>query len=439
MKKQTKIIIGVFVLIAVVVMILAWLFPNVYEGITSGSFGKAEKYRKDQMSEQDILLRSEFTKDTAQLHQMITGLIYFTLFTENLTKTIDSCLVSFSYQGFDKDPKNQESIRLLKDYNEFIRNNTGTIAQTTKVLSDIYLSDTNTFSADIEQNLRDFSVFVIQVNEKDSLLMMALEQMDHFLIGNKKLQQNREEIRKLKAIRDEIILQSTQFFALTNNKEALGNILSYAIQSQTKFEGTANLGFVDFVESHPEISSFVVESTLSSSLIKSSAEELNVTFSAAEALNVAQVGHQVQSKDEISAVVLYDQSSLSFLGLSSQVLQGAGSPGLNQVLQFNDFELGVCGVISASELSVVLQFDILCNVLQSEALRSLISAQELNSIIQATELSSIQLSGQQVNFTNLSSGLQQFISAQSPLSGFQYLMYYSTLSQQDKLNSISPY
>ena len=123
MKKQNKIIIGIILGIAVVIILISFLFPSVYKGLTSGSFGKADKYRQEQMSESDIHLRSEFVQDTAKLRQMITGLIYYALFTENLSMTIDTCLTSFNLQGFDKNPANAEAIHLLTDYSSFIKNN----------------------------------------------------------------------------------------------------------------------------------------------------------------------------------------------------------------------------------------------------------------------------------------------------------------------------
>ena len=131
MKNKNKIIIGVILGVAVVIIFVSLLFPSVYKGLSSGTFGKADKYHQEQMTENDVQLRSDFTKDTARLRQMVTGLIYFALFTNNLSMTIDTCLESYKLQGFNKDPDNSRAIALLNDYNSFLKNNTRTLAATT--------------------------------------------------------------------------------------------------------------------------------------------------------------------------------------------------------------------------------------------------------------------------------------------------------------------
>lgn len=99
MKRQTKIIIGSVIVAAVVIIAISFMFPSVFKGITSGTFGKADKYRKTQMTEQDIMLRSELVSDTGKLRSMIQGLIYFSLFTEDLSAKMDSCVNLYKAEG----------------------------------------------------------------------------------------------------------------------------------------------------------------------------------------------------------------------------------------------------------------------------------------------------------------------------------------------------
>jgi len=44
MKKQVKVVIGVVVAIAILILGISFFFPTVFKGLTSGTFGKAEKY-----------------------------------------------------------------------------------------------------------------------------------------------------------------------------------------------------------------------------------------------------------------------------------------------------------------------------------------------------------------------------------------------------------
>jgi len=406
MKKQNKIVIGIMLGIAVVIILISFLFPSVYKGLTSGSFGKADKYRQEQMSENDIRLRSEFVQDTAKLRQMITGLIYYALFTENLSMTIDTCLTSFQLQGFDKNPANTETIHLLTDYNSFLKNNNPTIANTTRMLAAFLLRDTIAQSMDIEKNLRDFSNYVNQVNQKDSVLTMSLARIDSYLVGNKTLQKKDAEIRNLKAIRDQLVIKSTQFMALTGNKQGLGAMLSYTIQSQSQFSGIGALNIVTdgskLVQSKLGIEE-IVPARINSSILSSG---LSASTSLQGSINAEnKLGNNggsavsakmnlvyVCSKENLS-VILYDKPSLSFiLGSSEKMIGILGMEKMNGILCGTDPSLGVLCVVYGKILSVTLNAGLLANLSSSPTLCAALSAATLNVIIPAKELSAVGLS-----------------------------------------------
>lgn len=384
MKKKTNIIIGVIVGIAVVIIVVSFFFPGVYQGLTKGTIGKAEKYRQDQMSENDILFRSEFTEDTAQLRQMISGLIYFTVFTENLSATIDSCLVSFNYQGFDKNPANKEAIRMLGDYNTFMKNNTQTLANTTRILADIFLGDTVTLSLDVEKNLRDFAIYVDRLNQKDSMLMLSMAELDHFLIRDDLLKKNQEALRNLKATRDQLLIKSVQLMAMTNNKSGLGSMLSYALQGN-QFMGVEGLQSAA-VGDRPELSS-IASMPLSFVDVVEASGNLNSSFIASSLVQAAGMGSQANAKPELTGIVIYDKPSLSFI-LCSEAQLGVflGQEGLNNILQGQDANLGVVGVVNNQSLGIVMNAAVLGQALNSQALNVFLSADQLNVIIPATEL-----------------------------------------------------
>jgi len=443
MKKQNKIIIGLIVGVAVIILLISFLFPSVYKGLTSGSFGKADKYRQEQMTENDIQLRSDFTKDTAQLRQMITGLIYFALFTDNLSMTIDTCLESYQLQGFDKDPANSEAIGLLRDYSSFLKNNSKTLANTTRMLAALLLRDTLSQSMDIEKNIRDFANYVNQVNRKDSVLMLALVKVDGFLIGNKTLQNKQEEIRNLKAIRDQLVIKSSQYMAMTGNKKELGAVLSYAIQSQAQFN---SIGALNVVEVQSSGSLSAINSRPINATLISGISNLNVAFSAAalqagfsaSTLQAGQAAAKVNSKSDLN-VIVYDKANLQMTLCSANQLNVIyGTDKLNNALQGKDPNLGIVGVFNGQFMGVVLNASVLCSVLSSTTLSAFMSADRLNEIIPARDLASAAVlqsygsnAGLQMGFgsnaalqsvVSANSGLQSLFNSMSTMNGFNSLM-----------------
>ena len=434
MKKQNKIIIGVILGIAVVIILISFLFPSVYKGLTSGSFGKADKYRQEQMSESDVKLRSEFVQDTAKLRQMITGLIYYALFTENLSMTIDTCLTSFKLQGFDKNPANTEAIHLLTDYSSFIKNNNTTIANTTRMLAAFMLRDTLAQSMDIEKNLRDFANYVNQVNEKDSVLTIALTRIDSYLIGNKTLQKKEDEIRNLKAIRDQLVIKSTQFMALTGNKQGIGSMLSYVVSSQAQYSGVSVLSGIQesrIVQAQVgvvELPSKVVNATLCAGFSLSSALQANVSSS--QVSGTGQLGsYKVitdAAKINLNSLVLYDKPSLCFIVSSSENLKVVyGKDNLNTILCGTNPNLGIICAFTGKVLEVTLNAGVLSAINSSPTINAALSAAQLNIIVPAKEIAAVGL-----NFNAVGSNaplqiglcgsptLNSIISANTSLSGF---------------------
>ena len=389
MKKQNKIIIGVIIGVAVVILVVSLFFPSVYKGLSSGSFGKADKYHQEQMTQADIQLRSDFTRDTAQLRQMVTGLIYFALFTDNLSMTIDTCLVSYKLQGFDKDPANTQAIAMLQDYNSFLKNNTKALAGTTRMLAGFLLRDTVDESADVDRTIRDFANYVNQVNQKDSVLMLALSKVDSYLIGNKMLQKKTDEIRNLKAIRDQLVIKSTQFMALTGNKQGLGNMINFALQSQAQYSGIGALNITVG-------GSRVVQSDLgiAENLARVNSSNVNITagFSAAEVQ--AQVGSKVNATS-VSSYVVYDRPNLQILYVASeeklQAVCGVGN--LQGVLVGSNPNIGILELCAKDHIGIVMSANVFGNIIQSSVFQGILSANQLNVIIPAKEISAIGIYG----------------------------------------------
>lgn len=242
MKKQVKIVIGVVVAIAVIIAGISIFFPSVISNITSGTFGKADRYKKSQMTEADVKLRSEFTADTAKLKNMIQGLIYFSVFTQDMSNKIDSCVTVFENNGICGQQAECTKLKPLTDYSEFIRNNNKTLITTISMLTGFYLHDDSDESADVEKNLRDFGRYYTNLVEKDSVLEVGLRELDSFMLNNKTMKARKTEMATLKAVRDQIILSGIRMAALTQNKEQVADLMKYAIGSEAGLQRVCSAG-----------------------------------------------------------------------------------------------------------------------------------------------------------------------------------------------------
>lgn len=390
------------------------------------------------MKETDIKLRSDFTKDTAQLRQMVTGLIYFALFTDNLSMTIDTCLVSYKLQGFDKDPANNQAIVLLKDYNSFLKNNTKTLANTTRMLAGFLLQDTASEFEDIENNLRDFANYVKQINQKDSVLMLALAKVDNYLVGNKTLQKQTDEIRNLKAIRDQLVIKAAQFMAMTGNKQGLGNMLSYAVQSQTQFAGIGALKMNTARGRPVELPAINALSVRAQNILSSGNANLSVGFSAA-AFGFVPVAAKVNAASDLSYIV-YDKANLQIIccrAIEFQSVCGAGN--LQGVMSGINPNLGIVEIEAKDNIGVVMNASVLCSSINSTSLLGLFAGDRLNKIIPARDLAAIGSLQSVVGYraamplgfagntalqglANANAGLQKIYSNMGAMNGFSSLM-----------------
>ena len=391
MKKQTKIIISLVITIAILIIGISIFYPEVLKGITSGTFGKADKYHNAQMTEKDIQLRSEYTADTGKLRTMIQGLIYFSIFTNNLSRTMDSCVLVLSKSGVTNQQTESTHLAALTDYAAFIRNNNKTLGTTISMLTGFYLNAKSDPSADVEKNLRDFGNYVNKLNERDSVLELALKSVDSHMLQSKTLQARKGELASVKSIRDQLLIGSIQLSAMLQDKPLCATLCSYAISSQDRLGmlfGQQKLGLVNNQEklailNQEKFSSWVV----GNQLFFGSADRL------ADIIQAQTVNSAIKSKGDdlglkIGSVILYDKANLqwvvSILGdlraaLSSGILINA----LGGTEKFGSM-VGIL-ILSQDGLKVLgSNFD-LKNAVQSQELASVLSASQMGAILSSRE------------------------------------------------------
>jgi hypothetical protein len=266
----------------------------------TGTFGKAEKFRKVQMTPKDIKLRSELVKDTAKLKSLIQGLVYFSVFTEKVSTEVEYTLISFESKGMGKLPREAEQMNALRDFSDFIRNNNKTLNNTISMLSSFYRNDSAGNSHDVEKNLRDFTAYVDNLNKKNPVLNQALITLDDFILKNKVLLAGPNEIEKLKAIRDQLLVKGIQLGAILRNQKQVSDLIVYTFASQEQYKSGAigQLNRSD-VWPHPGLCT-VLDRAITDKII--GAQEVTATS--------GPIGSG-------AVEVLYDKSSLQFIALSA--------------------------------------------------------------------------------------------------------------------------
>jgi hypothetical protein len=409
MKKPVKVIVSIVVAIAIVIAAVSLFFPSVIKDFTAGTFGKADKYRNTQMTEKDIELRSEFTADTGHLKGMIQGLIYFSLFTQELSRKIDSCVNTLQDQGMTAQQKGYSNIQALIGYSDFIKNNNKTLGTTISMLTGFYLNDQSNQSADVEKNLRDFGNYVNNLNEKDSILEVALRSMDNFMLTNKTLQARKTELNQLKAIRDQLLIGSIQLSGLLQDKPLCATLCSYAISSQDnlkvifgqqKIDAVANQQNLNAIKNQDKFEGWVVGNQVSFG----SAEQLKDVMQSREIGNVVKSGGEDLGGGGIivGAIVVYNRDDLRFVVSNAAELSKNLSAVQLEGILCGVQQLGIIvGIAYCSQqgLNLVASSFDLKNAFQAQNLGSRLSSSQLDRIIQSQQdLGSLKYCSQFVGF-----------------------------------------
>jgi hypothetical protein len=381
MKKQTKIILGIVITVVVVLLAVSFFLPGTFDRLTMGTFGKVDRFRKNQMSEKDIKLRSEFTSDTAELKKMISGLIYFNAFTNDLSNKIDSTVDLYKLKGLNA-PDAIKNLNLLKDYSTFIRNNNKTLETTIQMLAGFYLKLEND-SIDVEKNLREFSNYVKNLNEKDSVLELSIKSMDQFLLTNKTLKTRKTEFVQLKSIRDRLLIKGIQTAGILRDQD-LGSVLIHAaISSQESFGNVySNVPGLNFTYNSQEELKYYSTDNLNV-IIKSSGSINLVDVNQAVSVNSQETNNAIHSSQGPLNLwhsgVVYDAVNLSFVvGSASEInnQQTAGASGAINSSQtglqifLRQGGIGVLFVGSNGGISVAESNLNVSNLINSQGIRS---------------------------------------------------------------------
>ncbi len=219
-------------LLTIVAVVAAFMFSfscqnRVKEKDVSGTIGKVEKYHKDQMSENDILLRSEIISDTAELANIIRGMLIFHAYADALSDELNKNATDI--ESSQANVNNLLGIEELKEYCEFVKNRNETLASTIAMYWDIYNDTVTEISFDVEQNLKNFINYYSQLNAKSTVVDDVVEKSDQWIEENSAIEGSENEIERLKKLRDEVLLRDMQMALVLGNNEKLGVILNKAL------------------------------------------------------------------------------------------------------------------------------------------------------------------------------------------------------------------
>jgi len=256
---------------------------RVNEDEARGTVGKVNKYRKTQMTENDIKLRSQLTEDTAQLANTIRGLIIFDAYTKALSHDLDNHLPTLDVCECDQN--DALKLEVLRNFNDYIKNNDSLIANTVGMLSDLYKNAGTERSYDIEKDMKNILTYFAQLNRRDTTVYKLIDDIDTYLKAHPN--EKGEEIEKLKNIRDGLVLRDVQLAVLSGD------------QNQVKSATRHNL------LNPGNLKAYYGEATLNNVL---SAEQLNSVYATGN-LNV----------------VVSNQSTVGFIVLDQEVVNAVNS------------------------------------------------------------------------------------------------------------------
>lgn len=397
MKKRNLLIAGIVAIIVVAIALTGIFYPSVFDKGAEGTIAKVSKYRKEQMNENDVLMRSKILSDTALLKQTINGLVMFYAFSEKLSTNLDETVISLKSSDLSGNQELIYSMKELQGYSDFIKNNNSTLDKTINVLVEHYGSKTTSSSVDIEQNLEEFSNYVYQITAKDSILDLFIDNCDEYISDSEVFKEREKEIESLKTVRDNLLLDNAQLSYIVGNAEKLQvlcdkpmyNIdkLGFYYATEIKNVVIADQDKLKAVCSSDQIRSMTLNSYGASSLIASIDKNLgSYVLADADKLN-----NVIKNEDDLKVIVLSQDKLNNIFGSNiNQFNAFMAQDGLNVVIYAGHHELKAVNsqislgdVIQAQTLSSGV---VLCN---KDALQSALSKQgDLNNVLKSSEMGS---------------------------------------------------
>ena len=339
MTSKTKILIGLIILlIAGITLLISTMFKPAGSDLARGTFGKAEKYHKQAMTERDVQLRSEFTKDTVQLRNMIQGLKYFGQFNEKVAWQIDTMMSLLRFHPLVTDQAMNPPFLALKDYGTFLATNSQQIKSTEIMLQQFFTGEeTMDQSVDIEKNLRVLGNFMNKVALRDSVLEEAAMRIDLYLDKSARKKLMQEEITNLKSFRDMLLVDNLLTAAMLGEKSTLARITKYLDEEDERQNLLAATGELNSISEGINANDFLGATPR----IRSHETSLGFDFPIIFSYESVQSAPILYSQESVQSVpILYSQESVQSMPVL-QVFDYIHSIPIPQGMQTLDIRTGI--------------------------------------------------------------------------------------------------
>jgi hypothetical protein len=103
-------------------------------------------------------------------------------------------------------------LEVLRNFNDYIKNNDSLIVNTISMLGDLYKNADTERTYDVEKDMKNILTFFAQLDKRDSVMNNIIDNIDDYLKANP--HKKGEEIEKIKNIRDGIVLRDVQLAVL---------------------------------------------------------------------------------------------------------------------------------------------------------------------------------------------------------------------------------
>ena len=221
MEKNKKLLIGgsVIIVVLIAIVIIARLFPPAGEEDTSGTIGKVEKFRKNQLTAKDVLLSDDLLKDTVALRNTIGEIGQFATFSIEMSVLINGYWLPEINSNWQTD-EGKEVSKNLSDFASFIDNNVEKTAATQNVLYNLYLKKEKSGTEDVGSKLANFVNYVLQMMERDSVMENTITRLNNYIASNPQVKGNlSKQLKKLQSLRDKIIVDTFLYGTVVGDKK----------------------------------------------------------------------------------------------------------------------------------------------------------------------------------------------------------------------------
>ncbi|MHC1737684.1 MAG: hypothetical protein AB9882_06705 [Ignavibacteriaceae bacterium] len=301
MEKNKKLLIGgaAIIVMIIAIAIIAGIFPPAGEEDTSGTIGKVEKFRKNQLTAKDVLLSDDLLKDTVALRNTIGEIGQFATFSIEMSVLINGYWLPEINANWQTD-EGKEVSKNLSDFASFIDNNVEKTAATQSVLYNLYLKKEKSGTEDVGSKLANFVNYVLQMMERDSVMENTINRLNNYLASNPEVKGNLgKQLKKLQSLRDKIIVDTFLYGTVVGDKKKS----DFAAEQKLN---AVELGTIDLTLG----TGFSISATSIQMVVLERAAALNIVIPCA-----LEVGSTAQVGNKTGPGVVALQSANNLLGL----------------------------------------------------------------------------------------------------------------------------